>query len=381
MDLGTGILLLLWGALAASVILRLRRRGAEAFDDVFTPRDRRVVGGAAFYLAVPALVLLSQLVQIALLEIQGAGLGRFESFVFWGVVEPARPEALGLYERAAIALAGPITLLFFVVVFVAWTHRRPSGAAYNFLRLEIARVTMSLALGLHPIASILTEEGDYWALRTALNEASAPMGDGAILVMGVLAALSFWLWRRAGRLRQLATTVHDELRHAEAALEETPGDPEALRAYGAAQLATGDPRALGTLEKALALEPDDPRTQLLVGKAYLRGGEAESASSHLRRAGQLAEDADADPPLLFEITLALSAARIALGDAEGALLTAEAAHQARPADPRGLLMIADALVADDRPSEARDQLEAALETADGIVRAEIERRLKDLRRR
>jgi tetratricopeptide (TPR) repeat protein len=206
-------------------------------------------------------------------------------------------------------------------------------------------------------------------------------GDLALLGWGILGAYAFWKWRSAHALLLLATPLHDAARLASGALAESPDDPEALRTLGAAQLAAGDPAALETLAHAHAVAPNDPETELLLGRAHLERGEARTAADHLRHAGLLLEDhPDEDEDLLFEVTLALSAARIALGDAEGAILTAEAARRADPADPRGLLMIADALVAGGRLDEARSRLEGALGASEGPLRREIERRLAALRR-
>ncbi len=382
MELGTAISLGLWGALAGSVLLRLRRRGSVTFDAAFEPRDRRLVGALALYLAVPVAVFASQLVQMGLLEASEAGSGSFSTWVYWGIVEPARPEAISAPERAAIAAAGPVTLMFFVVVALAWTKLRPATAALNFLRLEFARLTMSLAVGVHAIAAIVIERGDYWAIRTSLNEASAPAGDFALLLGGVFGALSFWAWKRAHKLRFLATQTHDAARQARALLTKSPDDPAALRTLGAAQLTAGRQGAIETLEHALRVEPDDPRTELLLGQARLSLGEAQTAATHLRHAGLLLEESpDVDEPLLFEVTIALSAARMMLGDADGAIVTAAAAMETRPADARALLLFADALVAGGRRDEARDRLTAGLARAEGAARDQIQRRLAALKKR
>jgi tetratricopeptide (TPR) repeat protein len=381
MDVGTAIVLGIWGALAATVILRLRRRGGAAFDDRFSPADRRLVGAAAFYLAVPPLVLLSQLLQVAVMRALGTDLGLFETYVYWGVLEPADPGRLAPLGRAVVAAVGPLSLLTTAGALLAWTRFLPGNAARNHLRLELARVLLILSLGVHPILSLLVQRGDLWMARVALNELHPSSGDVALLGYGILAAYAFWRWRRAHRLRLLASAVHDATRRASGKLGESPDDPEALRALGAAQLAAGDEAAVETLGRALERSPDDPRVELLLGRAHLEHGDAQGASEHLRHAGRLLEE-QSDPArqsLLFEVTLALSAARIALGDAEGAILTAEAARDHAPGDPRGLLMHADALMAGGRLDEAEQRLERALESAHGVLRAEIERRLAALR--
>ena len=48
MDLPTLLVLGLWSLFAVATAMRLRRRGAQTFDDRFTPPDRRLVGAAAF---------------------------------------------------------------------------------------------------------------------------------------------------------------------------------------------------------------------------------------------------------------------------------------------------------------------------------------------
>lgn len=381
MELGTAILLILWGALAASVILRLRRRGAEVFRAPIGPDEHRLVGSAALYLATPAAVLASQIVQVALLERAGAGY-TFTSWIYWGVVEPARPEALGPLARAGVAGAGPATLFAVALLAFSWTRIRPAGAARNLLRLELGRFAMTLALGVHPLASLALERGDYWALRASLNTVRAPAGDAALLVVGVIAAVAFWSWRRASGLRAHASRGWDVDREARARLAEDPSDPDALLTLGRAELGAGDRRAIATLERAVAARPDDPTLELWLGRANLLHGEAEEASTHLRRAGQLLEEGtDDDDPLLFAVLFHLAEARMALGDAEGAVMTAEEAWAARPDEPLGLMLVVDTLVATGRRDEAHDRLVDALDGARGRLRAEIERRLAGLRRR
>ncbi|MCA9605061.1 MAG: hypothetical protein KC619_05680 [Myxococcales bacterium] len=380
MELGTVILLILWGALASSVILRLRRRGGTDFQPPIAPDKHRLVGSAALYLATPAAVLASQCVQIGLLERAGAGY-TFTSWIYWGVVEPARPDAIGPLARAAVAAAGPTTLLSVAAIAFTWTRLRPTGAAHNLARLELGRFSLMLALGVHPLASLALERGDFWAMRTSLDEARASAGDAALLVVGVLAAFAFWSWRRAARLRAYATYAWDVDRTARARLAEDPRDPDALLTFGRAQLGAGDRRAIETLERAVAARPDDPTLELWLGRANLLHGEPGEASTHLRRAGELLERGDDDEPLLFAILFHLAEARMALGDAEGAVLTAEEAQAARPDDPLGLMLVVDTLVATGRADEAEERLVTALGGAHGRLRSEIERRLAGLKRR
>ncbi|MBX3275191.1 MAG: hypothetical protein KF729_33305 [Sandaracinaceae bacterium] len=381
MELGTVIASILWGTLAVSVVLRLRRPGAEDFRPPITAAKHRLVGSAALYLATPAAVLASQALQVLLYTLSGAGY-TFRSWIYWGIVEPARPEVLEPLARAAIAISGPGTLAAVAGGAFLATHLRPGHAAQNLLRLELGRFALTLALGVHPVASIALERGDLWALRTSLNAWHAPAGDAALLAIGVGAALAFWAFRRAGRLRARATPTWDADRAARARLAVAPDDPDALLAHGRAQLGAGDRGAIDTFARALAARPDDPHLALWLGRANLLHGLLEEASTHLRLAGRLVEASDDDDePLLFAILFHLTEARLALGDPEGAVLTAEAARAARPEDPMALLLVADALVATGRAGEAEDRLRDALEGADARGRRAIERRLASLRRR
>ncbi len=377
MDLPALVVLGLWSLFAIAVLLRLGRRGAETFDARLTPRDRRLLGATALYLGAPAAVLGSQLLGLAALRLAGGRLGGFETWVYWAELTPAEP--LSPTRGAIVAAVPSLALVTLVASLGAWTWWRPGRGAANLLRLELARIVGVLALGVHPMISVLARRGDHHVLRESLNALRPPAGEAALLGYACVAALAAFLWRRGHRLRALATPLHDAAREATARLAADPGDADAARLLGAARLACDHPGAIAAIEQAASLAPDDPRVELLHGQALLRGGEPESASAHLRRAGQLFEAQEAgDASLLFEIELALTAARIALGDAEGAVLTAEAARATDPGDPRGLLLLVDALVAMGRTNEARGQLERARGGAEGAFRREIERRLKAL---
>ncbi len=380
MDVANAIVLGAWGLFAISVVLRASRRGSATFDDQLDLNDRRLVGGIAFYLAVPALVLGAQAIQLGIAAALGAQM-HFETWIYFGIVEPTFGQRLTPLARAGIAAAEPVSLALLAALLVAWTRLSPANAARNLLRLEVARVLLVLAFGLQPILSLLIGRGDFAIIREALNARYPDSGEVALLSYGILGAWAFWRWRGARRLHALASSAHDAARRAGQRLDAAPDDPAALRALGAAQLASGDPRALETLEHAREKAPEDASIELLLGRAHLDRGRAELAAERLRHAGLLLEDQGDDDGLLVEVTLALSAARIALGDADGALMTAQAAQEQAPRDPRALLMIADALALGGRADEARAQLEGALEEASGALRREIERRLASLTRR
>src|SRR5690606_27633295 len=125
-----------------------------------------------------------------------------------------------------------------------------------------------------------------------------------------------WLW--------LASPLRDRLRGAEARLEADPTNIEAVRELGRVYLAGDEPgRALDAVLPALGRDPNEPELRFLAGFAHLRRGEAQRASEQLRAAGQILETEDpvgSRAELYFEVTLGLAAARLALGDPEGAVL-------------------------------------------------------------
>lgn len=375
------VVVTLWAALAASVVARLTRLGAAAFDEHFDERDRRLVSATAAFIVVPAVVLASHVVQVAVWRTLSVGLDPFETWVVWGAVTPALHERPEPALRALVAAIGPGSALAVAAMLVVWTRARRSRAAVNHLRLETARILVLLALGVSPVVSLLAGRGDVWAVRDALNALRPPAGDVALLGYGVLAAWVFFRWRNAHSLRALATPLHDAARRAERRLEQDPDDADARMALAAAQLASGDPRALDTLEEARVRMPGDARVELLLGRALLNRGRARDAAAHLREAGRLFEAQGEHGALLLETILALCAARIALGDGEGALLTAEAARDAAPHDPRTSIALADALVLAGRADDARAELEGALQRASGALWIEIQRRIAALDRR
>jgi tetratricopeptide (TPR) repeat protein len=361
----------------SAVLVRLvGRRGAGRALDAASPRDRRLVGAALFYLVAPALWLATQLTQVAVLWSYGVGVARFESWAYWGVVEAAEGA-----PRAAVlssAVLGPVVLLCTAGLAFATVALRPGAALANHALLELGRVTLTLGLFVHPALGLLMGRGDLVTLRALLVGVEEAQ-DVSPLLFGLGAGLVFWAWQRAAWLRGRGSPIWDVQRRAEARLALDPGDPQGLRDRGAAELAFGRvDGALSFLERAAEASPSDPRVPFLLGRAHLERGAPEAAAARLREAGQLLEERGGDRGLLFEVTLALSTARLALRDAEGAILTAEAARAQAPANPRGLLVWVDALVAGGRGGQARGALEEALPSASGPLAREIRRRLSAL---
>ncbi|MGF1468384.1 MAG: hypothetical protein ACFCGT_19855, partial [Sandaracinaceae bacterium] len=264
-DPATAAVVLPFAALAVGVAVWLTARGAEAVDDRFTPADRRLLRAAAVVLGAPAVLVVTQVVQAALLSGLGPGVGTYRSFVWWGVVEGADGTAVPLAATcAALGIALPALA---ALGLVATVQRRPANAARNFLRLELARLLVVLTFGVQPVLSVLNRAGDLWALQASLSSLRPGLGDLALLLFGMVASLGFFVWRRSARLRARADPLYDQLRSARARVGMAPEDPEALRELGAVQLALGDRTARDTLRRARRAAPDDPRTAFLLGRA------------------------------------------------------------------------------------------------------------------
>jgi tetratricopeptide (TPR) repeat protein len=122
------------------------------------------------------------------------------------------------------------------------------------------------------------------------------------------------------------------------ALAERPDDPEALRLAGVAGLETGDVNALGYLEKATAVAPDDADAWRELGDGLALSGRLEDAVDAFRRAAEL-----------------------------------------RPDDARALVDLGHAAFGAGHPEQAVSHLEQALEREPGNV--EALRALSDIHRR
>lgn len=374
-----------YAVLAAGVVVHLARNGRATFDDQLSARDQRLGGAAVFYLVIPMLVGVTLLAQVGVGSLLGGHLDGYRYIIFWGAVNVAREPAFSPLEESLVAATGMFLPLLVAALSVAWTVRAPRNAARNFVRIELARISLWLWLLLFPAVSLLLGDGGITILRRSLNEVQSLGGD-ALVVLWFIGAWRVWMlwrgpWRRAYVL--LASPLRDRILAAERRVAADPNDDDALRQLGRAYLIGDDTeRALGPIEAALAHTAEHPETRMLAGVAHLRLGHAGLAADHLRSAGSLLEDLSPlsreQAELLFEVTLGLAAARLALDDTEGAILTAEAAGRQRPRDPRSVLMTADALLAARRFAEARRGLERALESATGTFRGEIQKRIREL---
>lgn len=381
-------LLAAYALFAASVAYRVLRHGKRAFDEHFTDIDRRTVGAATFYLAVPTAVAVKVAAQLATAAALGAAVETTHYTVFWSyVVTTPRPGSPS-WAGAAVALSGILCLSILGAGAIAHAVRRPFSAAWNFARLELGRVCLGLIWLFYPIASLIVGEGDFAQLHQALSQASGLFGAGALTAYAGLLAVLWWAWRRPEWRRhylRLATPIFHWIARAERELTLQPGYVPALCDLGRAWLACDmAPRALEPLERAVSAAPRMPRPHYLLGLAHLRLQRPQQASAALRQAGQLiveeGQDTREDRQLRYEVTLALAHARLALDDAEGALLTAEAGLALDRRDARGILTHSDALVAMGRPKEAEARLVAALDHAKGLFAQEIRRRLASLAR-
>lgn len=131
------------------------------------------------------------------------------------------------------------------------------------------------------------------------------------------------------------------------------GDPTLMPAHlflGSSYLALGQPaRAIPPLERATAARPDDVEHRRMLAQAYVAAGRAAEAVTHLRR---VTEIAPAAPGGWYALGHAYNAA------AQEAMST----FQTEPDDsPWRQLLVADALLADGRMTDAFFNYRAALE--------------------
>lgn len=377
------ILVIAHGLLVASLLYRLARRRGAAFDDRFRLADAVLLRRLALWAVVPLAVVAREVVRAGVLLGAGGRPEGFEYLVFHAWVGGA--DALPLGAAAVAHLVPNLVVLAVAGGLVLRVATRPGNAAANHFRLEIARGLAWLTLFLYPLLSLLVRAWDFYALRGRLEGAVPHLGDAFLVAWGGLGVL---VWRGARReLRRrwllLATPLRDALRRAERRVARAPDDPEALRTLGRVLLAGEAPtRAIVPLRRAVDLDPEEPEGHFLAGATLLRLGEADGASASLRAAGRLLEAQPApDRSLAYEVTLGLAAARLALGDAEGAVLTAEAARAHRPDELRGTLVEADALVAAGRTGDAIERLARAAEAEDGPTARALRKRVDRLRKR
>jgi tetratricopeptide (TPR) repeat protein len=355
------------------------------FDTRLTDRDRRRISAIVIYLIVPVAVALATGLEAATAYGVGAPPQGVEFLFFWSHLSLSEGVELSTGARLALATTGPATLILIASLLILWSVKRPARAAVGYLRLECARVLLWLVLVVYPIGSLLLRSGQFWEIQSLFNESQPFLGDIILAAYGIAGFRVGILWRGpwGKRYAWLASPLRDRLTKAETRLRVAPNSVEALRELGRVYLSVGDSEsALGPLRSALRLFPRAPETNFLTGIAHLRDGRPRRASEHLRRAGKhLSEQREEEEMnesrsnLYFEVTLGLAAARLALDDAEGAILTAEAAGDQRPRDPRAALVHADALLVSGRRREARTLLERALPHSHGHYQGEILRRL------
>ena len=365
---------------ALFVIVRLYRRGAATFDDTLTGDDARIIGATAFYIGTPIVVALHELGHAVAAWAVGGHIEEAHFLAYWGYVIPARTPPFLPWEDALIAAAGNLVSLAIGFGAIASVLIRPKNAAWNLLRIELGRQVLGLTLVLYPVLSVLMRNFDFWILRESLNAQAPYVGDGVLLGYLVAASLLWWRWRVrwSEQIGRLASPLYDPERKLRAAIARDPENADAWRELGRVFLAGERPaEAMDALEQARK-KHRDPEIDYLLGVAWMKSGNPRVAADHLRSAGQALEHVPAGSrrdDLEFDVTLALTAARLGLGDPEGALITAEAAAESRPRDIRVILLLSDALRAVGRRDEASDRLRAALPLADDAYAAEIRKRL------
>lgn len=375
----------LYGVFVAAVVWKLWRHRTLTFDTRLTKADQQRIRALVAYLGVPSVLLVATGAEAGLAAALGANAVSAEFFIYGSKLTFGAESSLPVGAEVLLAASGPVTIIVFASALIFWSVKRPSRAAIGFLRLEWARMLLWLVLVIFPVGSLLLRAGQFWSIQQLANEVQPYLGDILLAAYGVAALRVVLLWRGPWQRHYawLASPLRDRLTQAERRLRVAPNSVEALRELARVHLTAGESNtALRHLGRALELLPAAAETNFLTGIAHLKGGRPRRASEHLRRAGKELSVTKSEGPLsenqaelYFEVTLGLAAARLALDDTEGAILTAEAATKQRPMDPRSALMHADALMVSGRPAEARTLLERALDYCDGDHEGEILRRL------
>lgn len=372
---------LIYAAFAASVVVRLARAGRKTFDDQFSRVDRQLLGAATFYLLIPLATLAQQLGRVVAVGALGGSIEKFRFVFYFGEVVPARAVAFSNAEQTLIALAGSAVSLLLAVLAIVWTRLQKFNAAWNFVRLEFARVMLTLTLVVYPLLSLVLDWGDFAQARRALNGISPNVGDFVVAALIASGLVCFWLFRRGVWRRDhlfWSTPLWDEARRQIRRIAEDPAG--AHRELGKVFLrAERLEDARRELRQSESFAAENPETLWLLGLAELRERAAQKASSYFRRAGLALESATEERrELRNEVLVGLAGARLLLEDPEGAAEAAEAAREINPRDARSLLVLADAWAGSGRLTDARRILEGALVSAQGVVAFEIRRRLASL---
>jgi predicted Zn-dependent protease len=161
-----------------------------------------------------------------------------------------------------------------------------------------------------------------------------------------------------------------------AGLAERPDDPALLRLAGEASLELGEGDALGYLERAAALDPEDTGALVDLGHALIAAGRESDAAEQLRRA------AERDPGNL-EALRGLAELHRRQGRPDLALEPARRAADSNPNDPVALIDLADlclevgslddAIVAFARLRGVDDEPEHEIFAIHGMIEAELRR--------
>lgn len=347
-----------------------------------------MIGAAVFYLGMPATLLLHVAAHGLSAWLLGVHVEPVAfAFLSERIIAPGET-ASSAWEQCAVAASGVAVSAAIAAAAVTDVCLRPINAAWNFARLELARLTAMLLLLFYPAASLILDVGDFAVLRRQLDLVHPYLGEGVLMAWLAAAALVGWQWHRGNwrrRFMELTTSWFHTVTEAKHAVQDDPEDGASWGALGRAYLASGriEP-AHHALLRACDLLPTDPEARLLLGLVLLKKDRPEEASEQLRAAGHILEErrvpSKQDDRLLYETMLALTHARMSLGDSEGAVLTTEAALGRRERDARALLLHSDALVFAGRVQDAKAWLKQARIGAEGMLDREIRRRLATLAR-
>ncbi len=158
------------------------------------------------------------------------------------------------------------------------------------------------------------------------------------------------------------------IRAFEAALEQAPGLPEIHVNLALAYVRLSRPSdAVTHLERAAALDPDDPGVLFQLGGAYVETNDLDKAIAAFERG--LGARPDPADPLAYEATVTLGAAYFARGRNADAVARFRQAVAARPDDPAPRLGLGKCAFSDGQVDEALRYFKEVVASAPGTPEA------------
>ncbi|MFM9105766.1 MAG: hypothetical protein ACKOWF_03610 [Chloroflexota bacterium] len=195
MDFGPlGPLLVIYGLLAARVVLQLIQRWPETWDADFTPADRSLVDQAAFFVLVPVSVALHELGHAVMVKVFGGEILDWGYYGFAGFVG-YDPRPVPLLGQLAITAAGTVVNILLAAVALWLVYRRtpPMRAAFNELLLQFVTISLLNALLFYPLLDLSSGMDGDWS---QMYRSGVPWFTALVIAVQVAILGGMWWARR-----------------------------------------------------------------------------------------------------------------------------------------------------------------------------------------